>query len=208
MKIERSFLQSRVARRIFVLFILSALIPVIITGTLSFDQVTKSITQQTYAQLRQTSKLYGLSIFDRLHMASGRLQEIASDLNAPQIKISKRSAYQFSAIALVYALDNIEPILGVLDHAVPLQDIFSRKLSSGQDIVTHSISSSGSPQVYIGHYLDSAKGMKPGVLIGQLKANYLWSEDTLALNREYCILTGKTETLFCTTPIPDSGIHE
>ena len=207
-KTERSFLHSRVARRIFGLFIFSALIPVIITGTLSFDQVTKSITRQTYSQLRQTSKLYGLSIYDRLLMASSRLQEIASDLSAPRITKSKQLEYQFSAIALVYEPDNIESILGVLDHSAPLRDIVAQKLSSGQNIVTHSISSNGSPQVFVGYYFDSDIGMKSGVLIGQLKGNYLWSEDTLARNREYCILTEKTEALFCTASIPDSVVHE
>jgi diguanylate cyclase (GGDEF)-like protein len=205
-KFERSFLHSRVARRIFGLFILSALIPVIITGTLSFDQVTKSITHQTYAQLRQISKFYGLSIYDRLLMASSRLQEIASELSSPRIKKGMQPEYQFSAIALVYGLNNIEPIVGVLDPAVPLQDMIARKLSPGQYIVTQSISSSGSPQVFMGLFLDSDSGMRSGVLIGQLKANYLWSEDTLSLNREHCILTKNTELLFCTGSISESVV--
>ncbi|MEQ1924448.1 MAG: hypothetical protein ABL952_18270, partial [Pyrinomonadaceae bacterium] len=47
MKIEGSFLQSKVARRVFALFVLTALIPVAFISVFSHYQVTRLLTEQT-----------------------------------------------------------------------------------------------------------------------------------------------------------------
>ena len=66
MKIEISFLRSKVARRIFLLFILSSLLPVLLLAFLSIRQVDIFTTNQQHEYLKEISKNYGLSLLDRL----------------------------------------------------------------------------------------------------------------------------------------------
>lgn len=66
MEIEIAFLRSKVARRIFTLFIISSLIPVILLMLLAFRQVNNLISTQQHEQLRQTNKQYGITVFERL----------------------------------------------------------------------------------------------------------------------------------------------
>lgn len=66
MEIEIAFLHSKVARRIFTLFIISSLIPVILLMLLAFRQVNNLISTQQHEQLRQTNKQYGIAVFERL----------------------------------------------------------------------------------------------------------------------------------------------
>jgi hypothetical protein len=65
-QIERSFLSSRVARRVFFLFILCALLPVGALSLVSFSDVTGQLTQQAERRVRQESKAMGMAIYQRL----------------------------------------------------------------------------------------------------------------------------------------------
>ena len=66
MQIEYSFLRSRVARRVFALFILCALLPVGALSLVSMTDVTSQLTQQAERRVRQESKAMGMAVYQRL----------------------------------------------------------------------------------------------------------------------------------------------
>ena len=66
MKIDVTFLRSKVARRILVLFIVSALVPIVTLAILSFSQVTGYFNDQTQKHLHQAGKAVGMAIFERV----------------------------------------------------------------------------------------------------------------------------------------------
>jgi hypothetical protein len=72
-QIERSFLSSRVARRVFFLFILCALLPVGALSLVSFSDVTGQLTQQAERRVRQESKAMGMAIYQRLLLLERRI---------------------------------------------------------------------------------------------------------------------------------------
>ena len=80
MEIEIAFLRSKVARRIFTLFIISSLIPVILLMLLAFRQVNNLISTQQHEQLRQTNKQYGITVFERLLLLKKQINWIAQSL--------------------------------------------------------------------------------------------------------------------------------
>ena len=55
MKVDRTFLRSKVARRIFLLFITCALLPVTILAILSFQHVTRQLREQSEERLFQVA---------------------------------------------------------------------------------------------------------------------------------------------------------
>ena len=78
MQIEYAFLRSRVARRVFFLFILCALLPVGALSVVSLTDVTRQLTQQAERRVQQESKAMGMAIYQRLLLLEAGLQVISS----------------------------------------------------------------------------------------------------------------------------------
>ena len=66
MKFETTFLRSRVARRIFVLFICCTLVPIGALAILSFSQVEKKLNELSQRRLHHANKAVGMAILERL----------------------------------------------------------------------------------------------------------------------------------------------
>ena len=103
-RLDGTFLRSKVARRIVLLFVLSALIPIALSAALSFSQVQDLLVEQGHAQLAQTSEGYAASLYDRLLAVEQRMNDIAE-----RIKLGSASAgddpsrlqRQFKSIGIV-----------------------------------------------------------------------------------------------------------
>ena len=80
MKIEPRFLRSKVGRRIVLLFILCALLPIGGLAIVSFTQVTHQLNEQSRQRLREASKSKGMDILERLTLLELALRMIASNL--------------------------------------------------------------------------------------------------------------------------------
>ena len=80
MKIEMIFLRSKVARRTFLLFIVSSVIPVTLLTLLSFWQVNDLLSKQQHEQLRYTSKQYGMAVLERLLLLKTQIDWIAQSI--------------------------------------------------------------------------------------------------------------------------------
>ncbi len=82
MKIDTTFLRSKVARRIFILFISCALIPVIALVLLYYGLFTKQLNVRSQRQLHQTSKDIGMFISERLMFLDAEMKMIASKISS------------------------------------------------------------------------------------------------------------------------------
>ena len=78
--IEFSFLRTRIARRVFALFLLSALIPTLILAGIAYRQVNEQLTAQSVERLRQLGKLHGQALQERLAAAATDLEGAAASL--------------------------------------------------------------------------------------------------------------------------------
>ncbi len=78
MRIESSFLSTRVARRMFVLFIVAAVLPVVAVWFVSFRFVTGQIERQSESQLRQAAKTAAMTVFERLTEREAELISLAA----------------------------------------------------------------------------------------------------------------------------------
>ena len=80
MNIEPRFLRSKVGRRIVLLFVLCALLPIGGLAIISFTQVTHQLNEQSRQRLREASKSKGMAIIERLQLLELGLRMIASNL--------------------------------------------------------------------------------------------------------------------------------
>ena len=63
------FVRTRVSRRLFVLFVLSAFLPLALIAILSLTQVRSLLLEQGDQRLAAHAKTYGMTLFERLQTA-------------------------------------------------------------------------------------------------------------------------------------------
>ena len=113
MRIDGTFLRSKVARRIVLLFVLSALVPIALSAALSLSQVQDLLVEQGHARLAQTSEGYAASLYDRLLAVEQRMNDIAERINlgsTPAGDDPSRLRRQFKSIGIVDPAGGISPL--------------------------------------------------------------------------------------------------
>ncbi|MFO1372143.1 MAG: EAL domain-containing protein [Candidatus Competibacteraceae bacterium] len=205
MKIEMVFLRSKVARRIFLLFIISSLIPVTLLALLSFGQVNNLITKQQHEQLRQTSKNYGVALLERLLLlkmqigwiAQGFRQEDLSISSIENNKFNSRTGQGFKQIGLItntnqstFPLENIEKLIMLIQAE-------QNYLKAGNSILTSDYQSHFSSRIFLLRMLDP-QHPEQAILVGEIDQSYLWGDtDSLGSETQLCVLDELNRALFC-----------
>src|ERR1700730_7880913 len=77
MKLESTFLHSKLARRIFWLFVLCALIPITVLAAVSLRNVTAQLKEQSRRQLHQVSRDEAMAIYERLSFLEAEMKLVA-----------------------------------------------------------------------------------------------------------------------------------
>jgi putative nucleotidyltransferase with HDIG domain len=75
-------LQTRVGRRIALLFVMSALLPIVVLAVIGYAQVRDQLVAQATERLTQTAKNVGMGFLDRLTDADNALLDAAGELGA------------------------------------------------------------------------------------------------------------------------------
>src|SRR4030043_491274 len=96
MKFEITFLRTKVAIRIFVLFICCALLPIITLAVFSFSHVTKQLSKQTQKRLHQANKDVSRAIAERLYFLEGEMKMVAYKLSLESHPIVRASSVEIS----------------------------------------------------------------------------------------------------------------
>jgi len=151
MQIQFAFFKSKVAKRIFSLFLIAAIIPVALTGYISYKYVTTSLSDQKKQHLSASSKAYGMSIFDRLIVAESQLISLknilleSNSLNhamgSEVLSIDSTKAPLFKNIKLYlkpieYNSNNLKHLLNGKSAITPIQNnnsidiVFTRLLKA------------------------------------------------------------------------------
>ena len=90
MRLDKAFLTSKVARRIFLLFLLCALLPLIILAIVTSDAVDSQLSEQAIKRLNQNCKVKGLEIYNNLRALEAELRMFESSLNGNSYGQSKQ----------------------------------------------------------------------------------------------------------------------
>src|SRR5437868_2808764 len=113
MKLQTSSLRSKVARRIFLLFITCALVPVGGLTVLSFYRVSSQLRDQSRQKLEQSAKSQAMSTYERLEMLDTQLQLVALQVNGgAAIALRKEVRDRFSSIGISNGTAQTTVLLG------------------------------------------------------------------------------------------------
>ena len=128
MKVDTTFLRSKVARRVFFLFILCALLPITVMAIISFGHVSQQLKEQSHKRLHQASKSVGMAVYERLLFLEAEMKLIGSRLggSGDPVKVSLEGlgedlAERFKTLALQTDKGRSITLLGQIEVPRPLQ---------------------------------------------------------------------------------------
>lgn len=215
MKFETTFLRSRVAIRIFVLFVCCALLPIAVLGILSYSHVTKQLNEQAEKRLQQASKDVGRSVAERLYSLEGEIKAVASKLStepnlsfhSPDKGVSGQLLKErFKSLAMITDEGGNISLFGHIQSIPQFTPEQKQHIRSGRTLVSSEHDSDFTPHLFMSVAVDS-RDSKRGILLGEIETAYLWGETNelpVPPTAEVHILDQFNNALFSSLPRPVS----
>src|SRR5579885_182297 len=173
MKTSDKFLRRKVARRIVLLFISCALLPVTILAVVSYFEVSQQLLELSQKELTQATRRQGMEVYERLELLDSYLQVLAADVREHrQLTSSRVSEKHYQSIAL-FSADG-KQIDGWGDR-LTLPDIEPAQknhLLSGKPLLTVVHTSDGLDRALLLRMADARDGE---LLVGAPESQYLFS---------------------------------
>jgi len=190
------FLRTSIGRRLFLLFAISALLPLAVGALLSLTQVRALLSEQGEQRVAALAKTYGMALFERLLVATD--VAIATAHNPALATQSDALAPKtFESLEIVRG-DAREQIMGQLPPP-PLSDAVVERLHSGRNaiFVTEAFRS---PRVYLAAPVDEASRV---FVVGEIKSDYLYGGTAeLPALTDFCVVEdGTSRQLYCSAPM-------
>lgn len=192
MTLELKSLNSRIARRIFLTFITSALVPVIALAVLSLFQVSTQLEAQSREQLHRVAKGHGLSIYEHLLFCEDELRH----LDHGTLPDLDRLKEKFSALGRRHPDGRYEPLMGAIIPDIRLTERQIDHLHDGNTLIVADAGAAAT--VTLVRYVDTGDGA-PGLVLGRVRGPYLWGLDNgnlLPPLSEFAVLNAAAEPLY------------
>ncbi|MGD8885387.1 MAG: EAL domain-containing protein [Gammaproteobacteria bacterium] len=205
LKINNSLFQSRVARRLFVLFLVSSLIPIATLGYLSYTNMSKKFLEQSRQHMHQVAKSVGYTLIERLGSLHRDLSEVASQYKehlksanpGDKLKINAHFRENFSAIVVNSERRKYIPLYNGIDEFPQLSAQQKAHLENGNPVLTFSDYSTFQRKLLLVLSLDPS-AENPDLIIAEINQNKLWNiEAIIHIPSFACITTELYETLHC-----------
>jgi diguanylate cyclase (GGDEF)-like protein len=173
-KLRGSFLGSIVARRIFLLFLLSALIPAAIIALLSFREVRTLLHEQKRSELLNFSKASSMEIYDRLLLIEDLLKQSPSKGAGSALPSAAKGK-----IRSLVALQSDQNAKLPVDHAIPAVPgpgtRERRHLDAGGALLLSVDQEGAAARVFM---LQSLSGRRGAYDLAEIDPDFLWGDAT------------------------------
>ncbi len=194
------FLRRRVAGRMFLLFILSAFLPLAVIAALSLSEVRTLLLEQGEQRLAATAKAYGMTLFERLLVA---VDVAATEANraavgSPLDSLARRT---FGRLALLAEDGRVRPLLG--HPPVPAIGEEARaRLADGKPVI-EVVQGGTRPRLLLLVPVPSHHA----IAVGEPKDEFLWgAPDEHPTATDFCIVQDGTRAVLHCTSEPDPGM--
>jgi diguanylate cyclase (GGDEF)-like protein len=176
MKFDRKILYSKVARRIFMLFILCALLPTVTLAIVSYSLVMKQLNTQTQVRLHQTSKETALAIYERMIFLEAQMNIVAAKVRAGSGPSSEELNQVFNSyFKSMVITDTGKPgiLIGSMPNPPEPNVSERRHLNSGKTLVSVRMNGRLPLPIYMTRRLDPQHSEK-GTLVAEINPSFLW----------------------------------
>jgi len=186
-----------VGRRIVLLFVSCALLPVTILAVVSFYEVSSQLREEGRKQLVRASKDQGMAIYDRLELLDSDLQLLSAQIRerrsfttAPIAQGHYKGYAEFGPDGSQWAQWGSPVTLPQLTSAE------NQHLLAGNPLLHSGISTDGTAYVSMLRIADAHQANSP-VLVGALDPEYLWATKSLPSDFQFCVMSSSRFVLFC-----------
>jgi diguanylate cyclase (GGDEF)-like protein len=192
----RRFFTGRVARQVFLLFILSAFLPFAVIAALSYFQIRQLHLQGGQQRLAVASKQYGMGVYERLLSAVEIARNVAQ-FPGQGPRVRQLAEPRFRALGFVDAQGRVRSLLGSAEVPDGLDSAARTRLEQGKPLV-QVVPSEGNARILL--LLAAAGG---NVLVGDVDPEYLWGDsDLLPASTEVCVIAETLHSvLHCSAPM-------
>jgi len=212
MKLELTFLRSKVAQRIFFLFVSCALLPITILAVISQISVTNQLRAQSQKRIHQTSKNMEQDIIQRFDLLYDDLRVVASNLVAnpnqtyyyiPQESESDRKP-RFKGLFLIEKNGTRRNLFGHIANPPEFPLKTNAELSGVMTSIITEYRENRQPRIFMTMPLDP-KQPDQDVLLAEVSADFIWfslQEVYLPASTHVCVLDESNNILLSTLSLP------
>ncbi|MCM8855128.1 MAG: hypothetical protein LC541_19175 [Candidatus Thiodiazotropha sp.] len=208
MRLTYNVLSNGVSRRIVLLFIFAAILPLVTFAGLTLYQVRENLVEQHSQQLRKMAKTIGMDIFEGLQYSKDQLQLISSVLNIENSRDIENylqhsdpiQVDRFDSLFILSPGSSAHILYGTLhyeseDLHKTINDQFVP--SKAMLLIKSGTLQNHNPSIYI--FVPMNKSWPTGNLLGaELNTNTLLNTDLLSTQNEaICILAQTGVPLYC-----------
>jgi hypothetical protein len=195
MKFDITFLRSKVARRIFMLFVCCALIPITAMAILSFTHVTNQL----------------MSIVERLMFLETEMKMVASNFGgglghtvdtSPQ-GFGERLAQRFRAIAVLSEAHGHVSSFGHIENSRKPTEAELEHMGAGKTVVWSQYSPGLPSRIFMMRFVDP-QDPTMGFILGEIHTSHLWGVgrvNALPPMTALCVMDPSNNVLFSSFPI-------
>ncbi|HUP29656.1 MAG TPA: HAMP domain-containing protein, partial [Usitatibacter sp.] len=191
------YVRTRVSRRLFVLFVLCAFLPLAVIAALSLVQVRTLLQQQGEQRLQATAKTYAMTLFERLQLA----HELAITAGGKGVTPDPGSleSRAFASLGVMDAAGRGAALMGE-PHFGPLKREALDRLAARQPVVQVS-GGTAMPRLDLIGANTSRAG---SYVIAELRPDFLWGlADELPAATDFCVMEERWKTpMYCSAPMP------
>jgi len=205
---DTGFLRGKLAKRIFVLFVASALVPILMLAALYHFQGSVLLLEHAQGQLRGASATYSTALYDRLVLADDALRSVGDELarGASIGELRPTVGATFASLDVI----PYDPAAGIAN----VGDIWSgmksrhaqKQILSGETALLTAPGSNQRSRVLMVRLADPARPSR-GALSAEIRRQYLWAErDSNPYLTELCVFDHRFLPLSCTQTFELPGL--
>ena len=206
----RTFLQTRIARRVFGLFLLCAVVPAVTLAASGYWLVSTEMRSQAGLQLAQASKISGTLLLARLHAAGEDLDAIVTAMEAGRGRDeSERRVARLRAVSLETMGHRVESVRGERLNQLPEIPLQSADhLQRGRATIVIN-GDSARPAVYLVRRLT---GLPARYMWAEVNPSFLWgdreAESFAPAGVEFCVYALPRTALHCSQRIHSADVPD
>lgn len=204
-----SLFKSKVAKRVFFLFLVSAMLPITVFSLLSFSQVATQLKDQSMGRIQSTSKSYGLILFERFRFLDMELDVFRSTMTAsPKTKSIRKPGVTsegnreglLKSVTFIPDSGDLVQLEGNMESPSFSLDTIKNELRPEMTRILFDREG----RVFLAKKIRDAQG-NPGVILGNARTARLWGvgyDNILPPQTEICVLDHNRNILFSSFQLP------
>jgi diguanylate cyclase (GGDEF)-like protein len=187
--------KTKLSRRLFIQYFLSAIIPVFVFSLISFYTVSDLLKKNANRQIYAESRAVGLTIYDRILTSESNLINLSKKVedNIKSIKSDEWSKNIYSSLYITDLKGNEEIIFGEKVTAFELSDIQLTHLKNNKRLLLVSGLDDNQANILMLHALSPDNSQ---IIVAELNPNYLWNI-TIKESDIYCVSVEHRFLLHC-----------